>query len=323
MTSSLSYLSEALPIAGRALSLRESFNKSLIESFEYLLEACKEAIPQDQFKAAFEKLTSLNTKEKISGFLSALHSDFLAAIEKEDVNRVKEVTEQLVKHEFQIQEMTYKSISELDDYYVKLTEGISSQEIIEVIEFAPLPADTYEKVKLSIQRGYDVLKRIAPDFYNEAQELVSEILVLNSLGVKQGTSLDLFGTIFKSSRHNWQRLTDILECIIHEQSHLYVHLLSKDDPLVLNPTERFESPLRKESRPLMGIFHATFVLSRIHYILEKALKYNQIPADEAEYCHELMSHYNKRYHVGVEVLNKHAKMTPLGKELIRSSAKLL
>lgn len=148
-------------------------------------------------------------------------------------------------------------------------------------------------------------------------------MILNAKGVKAGSSFNLFGAIYKSYLHKWEKITDVLDFLVHELSHLYVHLLNNDDSLVLNPSERYESPLRKEKRPLMGIYHATFVLARIQYVLNKALVLNEIPEDEKDYCHELIIHYKKRFHVGFDTLQNHAQMTPLGSALIQSASKLL
>lgn len=323
MISSIPYLSDALPVPGRVLSLRKSFNLSLINSFLYLLEVCKEVIPERDSCRAIKKLKSLNPKGKISGFLGAVHADFLKAIEQKDIDKINTIVQKVEKGNFQIKEITYKNISDLDDYYTELAETISSQEVSDEIEFFSLHSENYECIKKSIENGFDVIKRVSLDFFNESQELVSEILILNSKGVKQGSSIDLFGTIFKSALHKWETLPDILECIIHEQSHLYVYLLSKDDPLILNPLEKYPSPLRKEKRPLIGIFHATFVLSRVHYVLSKALDFDEIPKNEIDYCNDLMSYYKTRFHVGFNTLKENAQMTPLGKELILSASRLL
>lgn len=316
-------LSEALPVPGRALFLRTAFNQSLIESLKYLLEVCEEVIPVEDFSKAVQKVSSLKADSKISGLLGALHADFLTAIEKEDIKKANTIVQRLGTDNFQVEKIRYIDISNLNDYYYPLVEDISSQEIIDEIIFFPLTPVEYENVEKSIKKGFQVLPRICPDFFEESQELISEILILNAQGVKQGTSSDLFGTVYKSYQHKWKHLTDALECIIHEQSHLYVHLLTKDDPIVLNPTEMYESPLRKENRPLMGSYHATFVLSRVSYVLREALAMNEIPENERDYCQELIAYYTKRFHAGFELLNTHAQMTPLGKELIHSANKLV
>ena len=83
--------------------------------------------------------------------------------------------------------------------------------------------------------------------------------------------------IYKCCLFRNEKITDALDFLIHEQSHLYVHLINNDDPIVLNPRERYQSPLREEKRPLIGVYHATFVLARVYYVLTKALDLNEIP----------------------------------------------
>ncbi len=55
-----------------------------------------------------------------------------------------------------------------------------------------------------------------------------------------------------------------LDHITHETSHLVLHTLMNVDPLITNGhAQRFDAPIRPDPRPLYGIYHATFVLSRI------------------------------------------------------------
>ena len=48
-----------------------------------------------------------------------------------------------------------------------------------------------------------------------------------------------------------------------------------------------------------------------------------LSAIERDYCTELIDYYQKRCHVGLEILKEHAQMTPLGSALIRSASKFL
>src|SRR5437867_8832458 len=85
---SLDHLSRALPISGRALFLRTSFNRSIIDSLRYLLEICNEVIPTDLFTKVDQKLNSLNLETKLSGLLSIIHTDLFSAAEQKNVPRV-------------------------------------------------------------------------------------------------------------------------------------------------------------------------------------------------------------------------------------------
>ena len=73
----------------------------------------------------------------------------------------------------------------------------------------------------------------------------------------------------------------------------------------------------------MGIYHATFVLSRMQYVLGKALTINEIPDEEQEYCKELIGRYQQCFHEGFDTIMTHGQMTPLGSALIQSARTLL
>ena len=100
-------------------------------------------------------------------------------------------------------------------------------------------------------------------------------------------------------------------------------MLNKDDPIMLNSKDRYESPLRKEKRPLMGIYHAAFILARVSYVLNKALSLKTIPEEEISYCQDLLTYYKKCYDESLNTVKTHAKMTPLGEALILSAGKLI
>lgn len=95
MENSLTYLSEALPVSGRASTLRTEFNRSLIASLQYLLDACSEVIPPDFFSKATQRLADLNPELKFSGLLSALHYDFFSAAEQQDIQKVNQIAAKL------------------------------------------------------------------------------------------------------------------------------------------------------------------------------------------------------------------------------------
>lgn len=322
MENSLTYLSEALPISGRASTLRTEFNRSLIVSLRYLLDACSEVIPPDFFSKATQRLADLKPELKFSGLLSTLHYDFFSAAEQQNIQKVNQIAARLSEDTYYIDKIDIISFSEVNDYYAPLV-GERFADIGRESHFSHLSSEEFEKVKKVLQQAIEMYKKSFPDFYSEFEELVSEILVLKAEGLKNGTSTDVFGMIYKSSIFNCEKITDALDFIVHEQSHLYLHLLNTDDPIVLNPHEMHEAPLRVDKRPLMGIFHATFVISRMHYVLKKALSLNVIPEDEREYCEEQVLDYKKRCQSGREVLKKHAQMTPLGEALIASASKLV
>ncbi len=320
---SLKYLSRALPESGRAFSLRTSFNQSLVKSLKYLLGACDEVIPSHLFLKALQKLDSLNPESKLSGLLGIIHTDLFNAVERENIQRVNYIADRLIKDDFLIKNLIFINFLDFSDYYSSLAKIIFAQERIKNVKFLPLSAQKYNRAKISIQNGLKILNSTFPDFFVEFQELVGEIVILQAQELKQGSSFEHFGMIYKSSLFRSEKITDALDFLIHEQSHLYLFLLNKDNPIVLNSQEKHKSPLREEERPLIGVYHAVFVLARVYYVLKNALDLSLIPENEKDYSKELLADYKNRFNLGLEILQTHAKMTPLGEGLILSASKLV
>lgn len=323
MNSEFECLSKALPSPGRAFSLRQKFNLSVINSVKYLLEICEEVVPCEVFSKASHNVSSLDSNLKVSGLFHIINSDLYTSIENEEIKHINQIVMRLAEDKFQVSSLNYLNITNLNKYYVDIIERMSSETILEKARFFELPQKEFEAITRAVENGFNVIKRVANNFYQEAQELIGEILFLNSEGVKAGCSFDMWGMIHKSIQHKWGTLSDIIDFIIHEQTHLYIYLLVDDDPLVLNAMDFHESPLRKEERPLIGSFHATIVLARVYHVLIKAVEANAIPSEEMDYCQELMAYYKKRYYVGIETLGANANMTNLGSALIESSHKLV
>jgi HEXXH motif-containing protein len=63
---------------------------------------------------------------------------------------------------------------------------------------------------------------------------------------------------------NMDPLLYFIEQLVHEASHIYLNGLMATDPIVLNsPEDRGISPLRTKLRPIISIFHATYVSARL------------------------------------------------------------
>ncbi|MBX9785822.1 MAG: hypothetical protein K2Y08_00645 [Alphaproteobacteria bacterium] len=318
-----SLVSEALPVPGRASSLRRDFNVSLLESIQYLVEACSEVIPASLFTQVQQKIKNIKPDHKLSGFLSFLHYELLNAVEKNDIKQVISVVGCLNSEEMYVENLKFLNLSEVDARYLTSIETICSQEVNREVEFSPLSFSEFKAMEVAFQRGLSLYKEAFPDFYEEFEQLIGEMLFLKAKGLYQGSNTDLYGMIYKSFFHQWEKVTDVFECFVHEQSHHYLFLVNTKDPLLLNPTDIHFSPLRKEKRPLIGIYHANFVLSRVCYALDKALANDVIPMEERSYCVEFLEKYKECFCEGLKTFETHGQFTPLGKAILESAAQLV
>ncbi|MBX9621256.1 MAG: hypothetical protein K2X28_04400 [Alphaproteobacteria bacterium] len=318
-----SLVSEALPIPGRASSLRRDFNLSLIESIQYLIEVCSEVVPAPLFTQVQQKMKTIKLDLKLSSFLSLLHYELFNAAEKNDIKQVNSIIDCLNVEEPYAENLKFLSLSDLDARYLTSVKTIFSQEINREVQFFPLSSSEFKVMETALQRGLGLYKDAFPGFYEEFEQLIGEILLLKAKGLYQGSSTDLYGMIYKSFFHQWEKVTDVFEFFVHEQSHHYLFIVNKNDPLLLNPRDIHFSPIRKEKRPLMGIYHANFILSRVCYVLDNALSNNVIPMEERSYCVDFLEKYKECFYEGLKTLETHGQFTSLGKAILESVTQLV
>ncbi|WP_282888296.1 aKG-HExxH-type peptide beta-hydroxylase [Xanthobacter autotrophicus] len=115
----------------------------------------------------------------------------------------------------------------------------------------------------------------------------------------------------------------IAESLVHEAAHLLLFGLSNEEPLVRNPdSQRFSSPLRSDPRPMDGVFHATFVCSRLHLFYGRLLA-RGAPGGSAldrRQIEQTLAHLASRFDDGAGVVFGAADLTPLGDEVMRAAA---
>jgi HEXXH motif-containing protein len=316
-----------LPRKGRAAFLINNFNNSLIDSLIYMIQACEDVIDNKAFLKISESLHSLNRNKKLSAFLSFLNIQLYKAIEDENLNLIQLIVPQIQEHLKQYDDIQYISFNDVNDYLSPLILNSFSYTLPEerrnMLNVKPLTDEQFNTMKKTIEEGYQILHRVAPELYDEAQELTSQILFINSPGLKAGSSFDFFGLYYCDFNHYWRKKTGLMDLIAHEQGHLYLHLLNNFDPLVINAHEVSFSPVRRANRPMMGVYHATFVLARMIYVVEKALEAGEIPAEEEGYCQEQIKMFREGFEDGMQTIASTAELTPLAQGLLDTSQELI
>ena len=321
-------LSDALPCVKRGSYLKENFRSSLFLSLNHLLEVAQEAINTDLSDKIVEKLNLLSSEKNLSSFLYGYNYMLIKSIKANDVTHVRFLLESFCNQNFIINDK-FIYYNDFDVARKEILKEICSFELPYSLSFHNLSPLDFEKTKKIIKQGLELLALNLPDWYAEITLLVSEILILNTDNLRAGSSFDLFGLIYINFDYKAEKLTDIISFIIHESAHLYIFLLSLKDPLVLNPPEeRYQPPsaknaLRMDKRPVIGIFHATFVLARIIHVLQRLCDSKIIPESEITYCYELMEAYKIRFLWGYDTIEQYGKLTKLGRNLSISTKKLL
>jgi HEXXH motif-containing protein len=109
---------------------------------------------------------------------------------------------------------------------------------------------------------------------------------------------------------------DTATTIAHEAAHLLLFAEALHEPLVSNDeSETFPSPLRRDPRPMDGIYHATFVVARTHFVLERITASNQFPRFAGSIAANMVS-LKESFAEGLSTVSRHARLTDTGRRLI-------
>lgn len=169
-----------------------------------------------------------------------------------------------------------------------------------------------------VREALSLLKEHDASSYEECTAFIDTIYLTGSTEghyIRSGCNFNLFGLIFLYA-HDSNTVPYYIEHIVHECAHHALNIINADDYIVENaPEERFSAPFRKDKRPMIGIFHALFVLSRIAQSLSRFTA-SYRGAYENEFSQRLDTALTK-YQQTVQIVEEHAKLTPKGKELLK------
>ncbi len=220
-----------------------------------------------------------------------------------------------------------------DSARIALLTGLYADDVGLTTRLIAPPADAVSTERPLIRRASDIIAEAAPHWFDEFNQLVSEVvLAVNDQSVEGrnfagGSTFDLFGTILVNPTYR-SGVAHYLMTLIHESSHqrLFCHHL--DDEVVLNaPEERFTSPLRRQLRPMEGVFHAMWVSARmaafgtellacptIHFLLD---------AEERSALEGEVQSARLAFSDAHDVVKTHGMLTPLGQRLVDDAAEAL
>jgi len=114
----------------------------------------------------------------------------------------------------------------------------------------------------------------------------------------------------------------LVDGLVHEAAHQLLFAHSIDGPLVTNAIEeRYPSPLRSDPRPMDGIFHATFVTARLHYMNQKLrdATTDQFAPIDPKMLDEKLCALRDLYFGGLQTVQKFGKLTSTGQQIIQES----
>ena len=188
---------------------------------------------------------------------------------------------------------------------------------------APDPED-FEACKFDIELGLRTLQLADPVWFDELQSLLRMIVLAAPAssnpadGFNGASTFFLWGAalINASVRRGPMPVVDLL---VHESSHILLFGLSAEGALTRNSGEdRYASPVRRDKRPIDGIFHAAFVTTRVHLAMGRLLASGSLGDSDTRAALQRRQYNGKAAIDAIGVLERHAELTELGQSILGS-----
>ncbi|MEP7731503.1 aKG-HExxH-type peptide beta-hydroxylase [Marinomonas primoryensis] len=187
-----------------------------------------------------------------------------------------------------------------------LIEPVSNSQLLKEIE--------------SIKKSIFLIEEVFPEMMDEINNLLSNIRVFSGKRAMGITDVRMFGCMYiRVPREGVDPVLYYCEHLVHEVSHMYLNSAMSMDPILLNDaSQTYSSPIRPDPRPMLGVFHATFVTSRIVQLFHKmAEKYRE--EDILLYLHQQF----EELILGINEVEKFAILTDSGINLKKEIFSLL
>jgi hypothetical protein len=166
-----------------------------------------------------------------------------------------------------------------------------------------------------LQAALAILQNCCPAFLTELETFVTHIHLFEGQAIIGFTDFENHGSIFLKYRLFRDQPIRMAEEIIHEAGHTILNTIMAKDRLILNNREeRYSSPLRRDPRPMFGLIHQLFVLSRLHKF------YRSLHAQHTEIAAIHLAKINPQIQSAFETVGQHARFTALGQQLFHELA---
>lgn len=313
----------AVPSGENAFLLSLEYRSLLLQNLLGYLNSIQSAIKLD-ISFIIKKYQHLDTSQRFSPAIYDLFAKLVHASNAGDVPPIVDVLHQLnILTEDDILNAQFRVSTILTenwetDFINKMrSENIPNKNNESVLLLPILNPDLSLYINTFIDLK-NLIKQVDIDFFYEIECYLTRLKLFNGKALKAATSASVFGAIYLKTPPPGENIGAYFsEHIIHETSHLNLDILLAFDKIVLNEeSEKYDAPIRIDPRPMFGIFHATFVLSRMVRLFQRITK----ERPKKEFI-ERLEIFRRQFDQGLETVEKHAILTENGQRIKASFIK--
>jgi HEXXH motif-containing protein len=194
----------------------------------------------------------------------------------------------------------------------------------EIAAFEPNPED-FAAARERIVKAMDLLDRGFPEMAAEIRELLFEVVIASGPTEKDAMTFDgsssymLWGAIMLNATGQ-SSVLDTAQALAHESGHnlLFGHCVNGS--LVENDDgEEFAHPLRQDPRPMDGVFHAAYVIARMHQTVERLLESGVLDPEQTVAARNELVLHRRNFADADSVIRSGGRLTPLGAQTIEAA----
>jgi len=310
------------PSAARGAFVDGSVRRHTARSFSVL---CKPiAAQRPEFRSSLTRCVAALLARPVRPGIFALYSDLVEAIFSEDepafLSAMTAIDEFDAEASDDVRAVTLTDddlgLGMADRFLRHLDDDPTSP-----LRVAPVSPEELGRASDRLTETWALIESVDPALSHEIRALVRDVVFVASepgaggVAFHGASTFYLWGALFLNARMHPDRVS-MAEGLAHEAAHSLLLGYTLGAPLVENDaSELFVSPLRDDPRPMDGIVHATYVLARMHYCIERLLASQALNAAERDRLEAMKLRRKADYLQGLAIVASSARFTPVGRSI--------
>lgn len=309
------------PDGARAWHLDDAMHAALADSLDHLAEAATDDLGSSA-KPLAELSAEIRNGRRVPPLVFALYFQMADRLLTGDPAGARSVAGTLLDHPPRSSRLIIRRHGEVGAS--SLVAALNSETAGEKVPMADVAPETATAFSTLLDEAFDLLQRAVPDLHDEIRAIVHEILLAHApagaLTEFDGAShYQFWGLLMLNPKHHRTRLA-VAEVLAHEAAHSLLFGFTIDQPLVYNPdSELYPSPLRKDPRPMDGIFHATYVSARMAFAMERLACSGLLDDADRDAAFRAAAADRANFAAGLSVVDAHGRLSDVGRDALEGA----